>query len=263
MIEINSITKKYNDYAVIDNVSLSIDCNNICGLVGYNGAGKTTLLKLICGILKPETGFIKIDDELVYDNSELKNKIFLIPDDPYVLPQSSMKAMSRFYRSYYSNWDNSLYYKLVELFNLDENKNISSFSRGMKKQAFIIFAFSVSAKYLLLDETFDGLDPAKRDLLRRLLEQNVKKCGAGVIISSHNIQELENTCNRIIVIREKKICDDIDCTNYSNDSNYSNYNNAINKTHLQKLMEAEMRDQTQDITGIFKTHNKTHANMRH
>lgn len=205
MIEVRNLTKKYNDFTALENIDLTVLPGSILGLVGYNGAGKTTLLKNLCGVLKPESGCVTLDGEGVYDNAAAKAHLFLVSDEPYVLPQASMKRMARFYRGYYPSWNDVLFERLADIFKLDVNKRISGFSKGMQRQAFIIFALCASPRYLLLDEAFDGIDPMMRDLVRQLLLEAIAERETGVVISSHNLRELEDLCDRIVVINGKQI----------------------------------------------------------
>jgi ABC-2 type transport system ATP-binding protein len=210
MIEIRNLTKRYGSFTAIDNVSCNIAEGGITGLVGYNGAGKTTLLKTICGVYRPEKGEVTMDGQAVFNNEAAKGRLFFVPDDPYVLPQASMKRMAKFYRGYYPGWDEGLFLQLAEIFKLDINKRIGGFSKGMQRQAFIIFALCVSSDYILIDEIFDGLDPTVRDLVRQLLLEAIAGREAGVIISSHNLRELEDLCNRICIINDRHIIYDAD-----------------------------------------------------
>ena len=218
MIEIDRVTKKYGDYIAIDGMSCRISSGDdsggsgggsgggdsgggICGLAGPNGAGKTTLLKCVCGILKPDRGNITIDGQPVYDNEYVKNRVFFVPDDPYMLPQSSMAGMARFYRGHYSNWDNTIFDRLTGIFGLDAKQKLGSFSRGMRKQAFLAYALSVCADYLLLDEALDGLDPEKRGLAWQLLARAAKERGACVVLASHDLRELGAMCDQTILMK--------------------------------------------------------------
>jgi ABC-2 type transport system ATP-binding protein len=210
MIEIRNLTKKYGNFIAINNVSCNIAEGGITGLVGYNGAGKTTLLKTICGVYRPENGEVTMDGQVIFNNESAKSRLFFVPDDPYVLPQANMKRMAKFYQGYYPNWDDELFEKLTEIFGLDINKRIGGFSKGMQRQAFIIFALCISSDYILIDEIFDGLDPTVRDLVRQLLLEAIAGRNAGVIISSHNLRELEDLCNRICIVNDKHIIYDAD-----------------------------------------------------
>lgn len=205
MIEVKNITKKYGEFTAIEDLNIAIGKDSIFGLVGYNGAGKTTLLKTICGVLKPESGEVNIDGQGVYDNAGAKSKVFLVSDDPYILPQASMKRMAKFYKGFYPNWNEKVFKKLTNIFKLDAGRRMSGFSKGMQRQAFIIFALSSSPEYLLLDEAFDGIDPMMRDLVRQLLLDAMSERGMGIVISSHNLRELEDLCDRVGVINGKRI----------------------------------------------------------
>ena len=219
MIEINSVIKKYGSFTAIEDISTTIGKGSIIGLVGYNGAGKTTLLKVICGILKPEQGAVTFNGEEVFDNTAVKSRIFFVSDDPYYFPQATMKRMAGFYKRYYSGWNSNMFNKLTEIFSLDPNKRISGFSKGMQRQAFIIIALSVMPECLLLDEAFDGIDPMMRDLVRQLLLEAIAERGASVIISSHNLRELEDLCDRVCVINDKRIVYDMDIDDMRSNKN--------------------------------------------
>lgn len=205
MLEISNLTKKYGDFTAIENISFRVDKSSIFGLVGYNGAGKTTLLKTICGVLIADNGTITLDGTVIHDNADAKSRLFFVSDDLYILPQATMKKMAWFYRGYYPNWNDNVFNRLTEIFKLDVNKRMSSFSKGMQRQAFIIFALSATCDYLLLDEAFDGIDPMMRDLVRRLLLEAIAERGVSIIISSHNLRELEDLCDRLAIINGKSI----------------------------------------------------------
>jgi ABC-2 type transport system ATP-binding protein len=205
MLEIKKITKRYGSFTAIEEITAQAAEGSIYGLVGYNGAGKTTLLKTINGIYKPDAGVVTLDGEDTFDNAEVKGRLFFVPDDLFLLPQANMKRMARFYRGYYPRWNQNAFEKLSGIFKLDDNKRISGFSKGMQRQAYIIFALSSSADYLLLDEAFDGIDPMMRDLVRQLLLETIAERGTGVIISSHNLRELEDLCDRVGVLNGKHI----------------------------------------------------------
>lgn len=209
MLSANNLMKKYDGFTAIENIDFCADKGCVYGLIGYNGAGKSTLMKILCGVLKPDRGTVTLDGQTVFDNADAKSRLIFVPDAPYLPPQASMKYMAKFYRSYYTNWNDKLFTELATIFGLDENKRISGFSKGMQKQAFIIFALSMTADYLLLDETFDGLDPNKREMVRRLLLTAIAERGMSVIISSHNLHELESLCDRVSVINGRRIAYDV------------------------------------------------------
>ncbi|NLA73427.1 MAG: ABC transporter ATP-binding protein [Clostridiales bacterium] len=205
MIEVKNLTKRYGKFTALQNISLSVDKGGIYGLVGYNGAGKTTLLKNISGVYKPEEGTVFFDSKPVFDNPKVKEKIFFIPDDLYFGTYANMNKMANFYNGYYSKFDYSMFKRLTAAFGLDPTKRINGFSKGMQRQAEIVLAMSTHPDLILLDESFDGIDPQKRVLIKGLLMEYINDFNAAVIISSHNLTELEDLCTDIGIINGKKI----------------------------------------------------------
>lgn len=205
MISIEGITKTFGRFTALEDVSFQIADGQICGLVGYNGAGKTTLLKIIAGIYRPEAGRIVIDGIPVYEHEGLKQSLFMAQDDPYFLSQGSLNSMALFFSGYYPNWSNKTYRKLVDFFELDPGVRISGFSKGMQRQAALILAFSTMPKYLLMDESFDGLDLSKRNQLKAIMFQYMKEHGTNIVISSHNLRELEGLCDYIAILNDKRL----------------------------------------------------------
>lgn len=205
MIEVKNLTKRYGKFTALQNISLSVDKGGIYGLVGYNGAGKTTLLKNISGIYKPEEGAVFFNSKPIFDNPKVKEKIFFIPDDLYFGTYANMNKMANFYNGYYSKFDYSMFKRLTAAFGLDPTKRINGFSKGMQRQAEIVLAMSTKPELILLDESFDGIDPQKRMLIRGLLTEYINDFEATVIISSHNLTELEDLCTDIGIINGKKI----------------------------------------------------------
>lgn len=201
MIEINRVTKAFGDKTVLDNITVTVADGSIYGLVGYNGAGKTTLLNLIAGLYRPDGGNITADTEdgklAVYGSERVRRDLFLIPDDPYILPQASLSTMAAFYRGFYPNFSMETLEKLTEIFGLDPKKKLNGFSKGMKRQAAIILGLSSRARYLLLDESFDGLDPNIRMTVCDLLMEYMAETGATVIMASHNLHEIEHICDTV------------------------------------------------------------------
>ena len=205
MIEINSVTKKFGDFTAIENMSFKVENSSIYGLVGYNGAGKTTLLKTISDVYRADGGSITLDGKLIMDSKEQKERIFYVPDDIYFVANSTMDKMAKFYAGFYPKFNYETYGKLVEVFGLNPKKRLNGFSKGMQRQAEMVLAMSTRPDVLLLDESFDGLDPAKRALTRELIIEYAGETGASVIISSHNLHELENMCDHVGLINGKKL----------------------------------------------------------
>jgi len=205
MVDVINITKNFGDYTALSEVSFRVEDSSIYGLVGYNGAGKTTLLKIISGIYKPEHGKVKIFGENVFENAKMKQKLFFVPDELYFQPYASMEKMARFYKGYYPKFSESTFTKLTELFGLDKNKRLNSFSKGMQRQAEMVLGMATHPDILLLDESFDGLDPAKRNLTKKLLLEYMSEKKCSIIVSSHNLHELGDICDHIGLINGQKI----------------------------------------------------------
>lgn len=202
MINTSHITKTFEDYDALHDVSCTIPKGCIYGMVGSNGAGKSTFLRLITGIYKPNQGTITIDDQPVYENPAIKEKIAFVPDELYFLPGANMLRMAKLYQSIYTNFSMERFHFLTEAFRLDPKKNIHTFSKGMKRQVAIILALSAKPDYLIFDETFDGLDPIMRKLIKGILMEDVAEREATVIITSHSLRELEDTCDQLALLHK-------------------------------------------------------------
>lgn len=197
MIETINITKKFGGITAIKELNITINESGVFGLVGTNGAGKSTLLKLISGILKPDDGKIMIDNESVFENPKIKSKFFYISDEQYFLKNASPEDMKIFYMRYFETFDSTYFNYAINLFGLDKNRKINTFSKGMKKQLSVILALSSKTKYIFCDETFDGLDPVMRQTVKGLFCEELKNRGLTPIIASHNLRELEDICDHI------------------------------------------------------------------
>ena len=209
MIKVSNITKTFDDFTAIDNLSLEIGDSSIYGLVGYNGAGKTTLLKTIAGVYVPDSGTVEMDGIDLFKHPEKKQELFYVPDDLYFGLSSSMKSMANYYKSFYPNFWMESFHKLAGLFGLDIHKNIMGFSKGMQRQAEMVLGLSTLPKVILLDESFDGLDPAKRNLTKKLLLDYMADKECSILISSHNLHELADMCDHIALMNGKSIA--MDC----------------------------------------------------
>ncbi len=209
MIEINHVSKSFGDKLVLDDINLSVSDGSIYGLVGYNGAGKTTLLNLIAGLYAPDKGNITADVAdgklTAYGSEAVRRDLFLIPDDPYILPQANLQTMASFYRGFYPNFSMETCRKLTEIFGLDPKKRLNGFSKGMKRQAALILGLASRARYLLLDESFDGLDPTVRMTVCDLLMEYMAETGATIIMASHNLHEIEHICDTVGMLNGSRI----------------------------------------------------------
>lgn len=197
MIEVTNITKSFEDIKALDSVTASIQEGQVFGLIGTNGAGKSTFLRILCGVLKPEDGSVLIDGEEIYENERLKQNIFYISDEQHFFRGSTPKEMRDFYANVYEKYDKSKFDDLLKKFGLDENRKVSTFSKGMKKQLSVILGISACTKYLLCDETFDGLDPVMRQAVKSLFAAEMEDNGMTPIIASHNLRELEDICDHV------------------------------------------------------------------
>lgn len=205
MIKLENVSKSFQDKKVLNKVNVVIPDNCIYGLIGANGSGKTTLLRLLSGILKADEGKILIDDQEVYENVEVKTKILLISDEPHYFNHATMKDMKSFYKTFYKNFDDDCYQKYLNIFALDEKRLIRNFSKGMKRQAMICIALAIGPRYLFLDEAFDGLDPIMRLTFKQAIAQTLSEKAMTVIISSHNLRELEDICDYFGIVEDKQI----------------------------------------------------------
>lgn len=205
MITITFLKKLYENKVILNNINLTIQEGSILGLIGPNGAGKSTLLKLIAGILKQDEGSITIDNIPVYYNPTLKKDIFLVSDEPYYAMNDTLKTLKSFYQYWYPSFDEALYASYIDKFSIDEQKPIKNFSKGLKRQAFLILALAISPKYLILDESFDGLDPVMRLSFIRAITNHLQEKKITVIISSHNLRELENICDTFVLLDSNTI----------------------------------------------------------
>lgn len=197
MISAKNITKYFDDIRAIDNVTATIKEGSVYGLIGSNGAGKSTFLRMLSGIIKPDSGEISIDDEDVFENTNVKERFFYISDEQYFFPNTTPKAMEEYYRNVYKNFDTKRFDLLMKGFNLDENRKINTFSKGMKKQVSVICAVSSMTDYIFCDETFDGLDPVVRQAVKSIFAGDVADRGLTPVIASHNLRELEDICDHI------------------------------------------------------------------
>lgn len=201
MIKIEKLTKAFDGFVALDNLNLNIKKGSIYGLVGINGSGKTTVIKHLSGVYRQDAGNIFIDDKPVYDNISIKERVGFIPDDLYFFPNYSIKTLKGFYSNLYKNWNNERFNTLLQLFKLDERRRLSKFSKGMQKQAAFIFAMSIMPDVLLLDEPIDGLDPIIRKLVLKEIVDDVANRQLTVLVSSHNLKEMEGICDSIGIVK--------------------------------------------------------------
>ena len=213
MITVSNLTKRFGDFYALNRLNCKIPEGCIYGLVGSNGAGKSTLLRLISGIYRPDGGSVAIDGHSVFDNPDVKNRLVFVPDELFFLPRSNMKRMAELYANLYERCSLEKFERLTRLFSLNPNQNIATFSKGMKRQAATILALCCNADYILFDETFDGLDPVMRNLVKTLLYDDVLERKATAVITSHSLRELEDTCDQLALLHKGGIIFESDIGN--------------------------------------------------
>ena len=205
MIEVRNVHKSFEKETILSDVSFTVNKGSIYGLLGSNGAGKTTLMRTIAGILKQQSGEVKVLEESVFENDSIKQRLVFLPDSLYFLPQYTTKQMAHYYQGIYTSWNEERYQKLKTLFQLDENKKISQFSKGMQRQVAFWLSMSVMPDVLVLDEPFDGLDAVMRQKIRNLLIQDVADREMTILISSHNLREVEDICDHVGILHKGEI----------------------------------------------------------
>lgn len=197
MIQVQKISKSFSQQKIIDNLSCKIEDNSIYGLVGANGAGKSTLLRLLTGIYQRESGEIMIDGVDPFDQPVVKKNIAFVPDDLFFYTGYTLVDYAKIYQSLYPKFDMSKVKELAAVLHLDLHRSIDTFSKGMKRQCALICAIATNAKYLFFDETFDGLDPVVRNFMKRKLMEQMTKQDTTIIMTSHNLRELEDICDHL------------------------------------------------------------------
>ena len=202
MIEINGVNKKFSNTDALNNVIAAVQEKSIFGLVGTNGAGKSTLLRIMCGVICPDTGSVMVDGENVYENPKVKGRICFLSDEAYFFPNATGESMAEYYEILYPHFDEYRFFDLMERFQLDRRRKLASFSKGMKRQVLMLLGICAGTKYLLCDETFDGLDPVMRNLVKNLITQDVLEHQATAIITSHSLRELEDTCDQLALLHK-------------------------------------------------------------
>ena len=206
MIQINDVVKTFDGFRALDGLTMQVDKGSIYGLVGPNGAGKSTILRHITGVYRPDSGQILVDGQPVYENPQVKQRIFSIPDELYYFTSASTRDMMKFYRGIYPNFSMERYEALKEAFaSVDEKHPIRRLSKGMQKQSAFWLALCCQPDLLVLDEPVDGLDPVMRRQVWSLLMGDVTQRGTTVLVSSHNLRELEDVCDHVGILSKGKV----------------------------------------------------------
>ena len=197
MLEIRNLTKTFGDFKALDDLSMTVPKGTVYGLVGPNGAGKSTAIRCMVGVYRPNSGSVTMNGEFVYENPDLKARIGYIPDEIFYFPAATLEEMRRFYKGIYPDFDDNLFERLYEIFNLPRKTPIRRFSKGMQKQAAFHLTICCRPDVLILDEPVDGLDPVMRRQVMSLILADVAERGTTVLISSHNLRELEDVCDHV------------------------------------------------------------------
>ena len=205
MIKAKGIVKNFGDFCALNGLDIKVKKGSIYGLVGPNGAGKTTIINHLMGVIRQDEGEITIDGEKVWENDSLKQKVLCINDDWYFYPSFTVKQMAAFYEDMYKNFSRERYEKLGELLKIEENRQIRRLSKGMKKQVAFRLVLSAMPEVLILDEPLDGLDPVMRKQIMNVIISDVAEREMTVLVSSHNLRELEDICDSVGIIHKGKM----------------------------------------------------------
>ena len=205
MIEVKNLTKTFEGFKALDNTNITVPDGGVYGLVGPNGAGKSTVIRHITGIYRPDSGEVLVDGEPIYEHPEKKAILAAIPDDWYYFPSATVRDMMRFYRGFYPQFDMARYEKFKDVFAISEKAVIRRLSKGMQKQVAFWLTMCCRPKYLILDEPVDGLDPVMRRQVWSLMMADVSECGTTVLVSSHNLRELEDVCDHVGIMNKGRV----------------------------------------------------------
>ena len=205
MLELKNITKTFGNFKALDDLSMTVPKGAVYGLVGPNGAGKSTAIRHMTGVYRPDSGEVLMEGQPVYENPQIKERIGYIPDDIFYFNSATMEDMRSFYRGIYPQFDDTLYERLFEVFQLPKKTQLRRFSKGMQKQAAFHLSICCRPDLLILDEPVDGLDPVMRRQVWSLILSDVAQRETTVVISSHNLRELEDICDHVGIMDHGKM----------------------------------------------------------
>ena len=205
MIEVKNLTKTFEGFKALDNATITVPDGGVYGLVGPNGAGKSTIIRHITGIYKGDSGDVLVDGQPIYENPEKKAVLAAIPDDWYYFPSATVRDMMKFYKGFYPKFDMARYEKFKEVFSISEKAVIRRLSKGMQKQVAFWLTMCCRPQYLILDEPVDGLDPVMRRQVWSLMMADVSEYGTTVLVSSHNLRELEDVCDHVGIMNRGRV----------------------------------------------------------
>ena len=202
MLELKNVTKSFDGFKALDNLTMTVPKGSVYGLVGPNGAGKSTAIRHLTGVYTPDSGDVTMEGAPIYENPDAKVRIGYIPDDVFYFPSATLEDMRKYYRNLYPKFDDELFDRLYEIFNLPAKNPIRRFSKGMQKQAAFQLCLCCRPDVLILDEPVDGLDPVMRRQVASLILSDVAEHGTTVLISSHNLRELEDLCDYVGIMNK-------------------------------------------------------------
>ena len=205
MIEVKNVVKTFDGFRALDDLTMTVPHGAVYGLVGPNGAGKSTIIRHLAGIYRQDSGDVLVDGQPVYENTAVKSRMAVIGDDWYYFPQSGIREMAKFLAGIYPDFSWERYEKLKQVFPLDEKMMLRRMSKGMQKQAAFWLMVCCMPEYLILDEPVDGLDPVMRRQVWSLLLGDVAERGTTVLVSSHNLRELEDVCDHVGILNHGKV----------------------------------------------------------
>lgn len=205
MIEVKNVVKRFGDFTALDGVDMHVKRGSVYGLVGPNGAGKTTIIKHLAGIYRPNAGEVKIDSVPVYENTDIKKRVVYVSDDLYFFPNYSIKDMAAYYRGIYPSWDENKFREMSDVFKIDLRRNVRRLSKGMQKQVAFWLGLSSNPDVMILDEPVDGLDPVMRKNVWNLMLAEVANREMTVLVSSHNLRELEDVCDHVGIMNNGRV----------------------------------------------------------
>lgn len=205
MLELKNVTKTFGSFRALDDLNMTVPQGAVYGLVGPNGAGKSTAIRHMTGIYRPDRGSVLLNGKPIYENVAAKSTIGYIPDDVFYFPSATMEEMKQFYKGIYPSFDEELYQRLFDAFALPKKTPIRRYSKGMQKQAAFHLTLCTHPEVLILDEPVDGLDPVMRRQVMSLILTDVAEHGTTVLISSHNLRELEDVCDHVGIMDHGKM----------------------------------------------------------
>ena len=205
MLELKNVTKTFGNFKALDDLTMTVPTGSVYGLVGPNGAGKSTVIRHALGIYRPDSGTILMDGQPIFENPDVKMRIGSIPDDIFYFNSADLEDMHKFYKGIYPAFDSTLFTQLYDCFRLPPNMPLRRFSKGMQKQAAFQLCLSLRPDVLILDEPVDGLDPLTRRNVWSLIISDVAQRGTTVLISSHNLRELEDICDHVGIMQKGKM----------------------------------------------------------